>query len=661
MAADALDFPPFDHLPEAEREALAAASDERLLAPGERLLSEGETGDACFVLRSGLLRIEASGTSLRRWVSPPALVGEVAVVEGTPRTASAYAEADSVVRRIPAAVFRAALQGHDAFARAVRSRTAEVVASTFLHHESPFADLPSDVLEGLARALRPARFDAGARLLTQGAADDDVYLIRRGKVAVTRTAEGSERVLATLGPGSFVGETAALTGATRAATVTALEPVDAYVLAGADARALLGRHAAFVERFGDALRARHRPRATANVAALPSPDDPAALILRNETNSKYLKLNLEAFRIFADLDGERTLRDLALRHFERTGHMDPHGVFRTVATLQATGFASTPQVVGADVPGRQGFIARLLDLVLAPRVELRDADRLGTTLYHALRRVAGRGMVLVALLLGGAGGVAFVTQFRDLSLDAFGLAGVAVAWFGLFVAGIGHELAHAVACKAFGSRLGRAGIGLLWFTPVIYVDTTDTWTLDRRGRVLVNASGPLFNFALAGAAALAALPVPAGAVDDLLLWFAGMNYLSVAFNLSPLLEFDGYYALTDLSNMPMLRQRALRFVFRDLVGHPRLPRGRAEWGLCLFACAAVVYVVVVSAFILLAVPTVVHTLLGQRLAPEWLVSVGAAAAALSALLAVMPLFNEVLAARAEEAAEVSAAGSAAAS
>ncbi len=609
---------------------------------GDVLLEAGAVADACFVLTAGLLRVDLpDGT--QRPLAPPALVGEMAVVLGVPRSATVVVETPSTLLRIPATMFRAALDAYPDFAAEVRETAEVLAADAFLRRDSPFADLPSDALAQLARRLAPVSYPTGATIVEEGASDDDVYLVRSGHADVVRAGDGGERRLSRLGPGSFLGEMAALTGAARTATVRAVEPVVAYRLAAEDFRPLMKAHATLVRRFGDALHARHSPRATAHVTAVACPDEPDSLILRNEETGVYVKVSREAYAILSDLDGKRTLRDLVLRHFQRSGAMDPSGVFRTIATLQSSGFATAPQLFSAA--SADGLRLRLMDLLLAPRLELRSADRLGARLHAALRPFATRPAAVAALLLGAIGAVALVAQFREISIDAFGLAGIAIAWAALLFAGVGHEVAHALACKRFGSRLGRAGIGLMWFSPVIWVDTTDTWTLDRRRRVLVNAAGPLFNVALGGAAALAAIP-STGAASELLLWFAGMNYLSVAFNLSPLLEFDGYYALSDLTNTPMLRHQALRFVFRDLADRPRLPRTRFEWGLLAFAILAVLYVAAVAAFVAFAVPGTVRAVLAQRISSEWLVPAGVAAALVIVLLTVEPLVASVRAARA---------------
>src|SRR5204862_6535635 len=146
--------------------------------------------------------------------------------------------------------------------------------------------------------------------------------------------------------------------------------------------------------------------------------------------------------------------------------------------------------------------------------------------------------------LGAIGAVALARSFRQASPDDFGLGGLIVAFVGLAVAGLGHEAAHAVATKAEGRRVGRAGLGLLWLTPVIWVDTSDAWFIGRKRRAVVNAAGPLFNFVLAGVFVILAA-VSSGGVQGLAVWLATMNPISVVFNVAPLLAFAGDHVVPD--------------------------------------------------------------------------------------------------------------------
>lgn len=643
LVAGPLDFGAFLTLPDDARASLAVGAGHVVAPAGARILHEGERGDAAYVLMSGLVRAESDGVLLGL-LSGPALLGEIAVLDDVPRTASVCAEAECRLLRIDREALREAAAAHPRFAAAMRDRVRELAAYTFLRKGSPFAELPSEALRDLARVLEPVALSPGEVLFRQGDADDDVFLVRRGSIAIARDDRGTERRVATVEPGQFIGEGAALTGEPRSATACAIDRVEAYRVRGAAIRQLVRRHSALVASFAGALSARHRPRRASHVSMTPCPDDPHSVILRNDENGAYLKVTREVLGILEDLDGEHNMRDLALLHLSRTSKIDASGLFHVVATLQTAGFATAPRLARDAARASSNLRTKLLDLILAPRLEVKSADLFAHRLQRVLWPLTTPLAVWAAVALGAIGVFAFAFQFRTLSLDTFGASGILVAWVGLFVAGLGHELTHLLACKAFGSRVGRAGIGLMWFSPLIYVDTTDTWTLTARQRVIVNAAGPLFNLACAGALSLLALRL-SGTADDLVLWLAGMNYLSVIFNLSPFLEFDGYYVLSDIANAPMLRRRALRFVFRDLADHPRLPRGRFEWGLLGFSLAFVSYALIAIAFVTLTVSPGIETVLAGRVSADFLVFTKWATAATTLILAGAPLAMEIRSAR----------------
>lgn len=72
----------------------------------------------------------------------------------------------------------------------------------------------------------------GAVLFREGQPSDAVMLLRAGRVKVSHHGRaGREVVLAVEGPGAILGELGALDGGSRSATVTALEDVEAVVVA----------------------------------------------------------------------------------------------------------------------------------------------------------------------------------------------------------------------------------------------------------------------------------------------------------------------------------------------------------------------------------------------------------------------------------------------
>ncbi|NUO97681.1 MAG: Crp/Fnr family transcriptional regulator [Nonomuraea sp.] len=89
---------------------------------------------------------------------------------------------------------------------------------------------PEDV-EALRAAGRPRRWDRGTTVITEGDTADWVLVLTHGRVkASSHTSGGTEVVLAVRGPGALVGEMSAIDGSPRSATVTALEPIQGFVI-----------------------------------------------------------------------------------------------------------------------------------------------------------------------------------------------------------------------------------------------------------------------------------------------------------------------------------------------------------------------------------------------------------------------------------------------
>ena len=95
--------------------------------------------------------------------------------------------------------------------------TIERVAA--LHRVDLFATVPGRVLAAVARTLTETIVPAGAPVITAGALEDHLFVIVGGRVGV----HDGEYPLGELGPGTTVGELAALVPEPRSVSVTALE------------------------------------------------------------------------------------------------------------------------------------------------------------------------------------------------------------------------------------------------------------------------------------------------------------------------------------------------------------------------------------------------------------------------------------------------------
>jgi CRP/FNR family transcriptional regulator, cyclic AMP receptor protein len=66
-------------------------------------------------------------------------------------------------------------------------------------------------------------FPRGTVLFREGEPGTDMYVVQRGKVAISKRAGAGEKVLSTLGQGEFFGEMSILCNRPRSATATVLE------------------------------------------------------------------------------------------------------------------------------------------------------------------------------------------------------------------------------------------------------------------------------------------------------------------------------------------------------------------------------------------------------------------------------------------------------
>lgn len=101
--------PLFSGLSETELTALAAAAASLAVPRHGRVFEEGSAGDCCYVLTAGEARVVVAAGSdsevLVATIRPRMVVGELALLDGSPRSAALVASQSCRFIRIPAAAF----------------------------------------------------------------------------------------------------------------------------------------------------------------------------------------------------------------------------------------------------------------------------------------------------------------------------------------------------------------------------------------------------------------------------------------------------------------------------------------------------------------------------------------------------------------------------
>ena len=109
-------------------------------------------------------------------------------------------------------------------------------------------------------SIAAEHFDEGEELVREGDFGDKLFVIRAGRVAVSRRGvDGRQERLAVLEAGDYFGEAALLELTPRNSTVTALTPVDVLTIGRGDFRTLITTFPALATVFEDLARTRQNP------------------------------------------------------------------------------------------------------------------------------------------------------------------------------------------------------------------------------------------------------------------------------------------------------------------------------------------------------------------------------------------------------------------
>ncbi|GCD92356.1 hypothetical protein [Nocardioides sp. LS1] len=136
--------------------------------------------------------------------------------------------------------------------------------------------------------------------------------------------------------------------------------------------------------------------------------------------------------------------------------------------------------------------------------------------------------------------------------EAFTRPGLLLLVFAVTVLSAGfHEFGHAAAARRGGATPGVMGMGLYLFWPAFYTDVTDSYRLGRAGRIRTDLGGLYFNAIVA----VGIVGVWLASGYDALLLVVATQVLQMLHQLTPMVRFDGYHVLADVTGVPDLYHR----------------------------------------------------------------------------------------------------------
>jgi putative peptide zinc metalloprotease protein len=294
-------------------------------------------------------------------------------------------------------------------------------------------------------------------------------------------------------------------------------------------------------------------------------------IIKDITNNSYISLTEEEFFVWELLDGKSTISDICYLYFNKYNKISRMPV-KLIEKLEGKNMLkdSSWDIYAAAKKAQYSpwrlIPGKVSKFFLSGKFSLKNIDKAISFIYNKFAWLFFRkeAIFFYCILI-----VAGLTVF--FSMGYFGQKFAVRNYINfkfstgiLFICTVFpvilHELSHAFACKKYGRKVNRAGLMLYVGLPVLFVETTDIWTRPRKERILVSLAGPFTDLLVGSLCFLLHSIFGNFGILQLFPLIGLISYLRCLYNFNPLLEFDGYYILMDILEIPELRKRSFEFL-----------------------------------------------------------------------------------------------------
>jgi putative peptide zinc metalloprotease protein len=352
-------------------------------------------------------------------------------------------------------------------------------------------------------------------------------------------------------------------------------------------------------------------------------------VVKEPVGLKYYRLQTEQYEVLFLLDGKRSLEEIRdeLLRILPTVRLQLSDIQHLITDLHEKGLVYSNRMgQGAALlkQKRDNFkkkVAQTFKSLLYLRLPGWDPERT----LQILEPIAGWlfkpwGLILMGMFILSSW-VMLALRFNDFMAQIpefqqfFGWPNLMYLWLTLAVCKILHEFGHGLSCKVYGGECHEMGVMLLCFSPCLYCDVSDSWTLKNKWkRIMIGAAGMYIEVIISGIAIYLWAYTQTGLMHHLCLnIFFVTTITTVIFNANPLMRFDGYFMLADLLEIPNLRPKADKLLRESFAWYclgieakpdPFMPETGKFW-FVVFAISANIYRI----FVMIAILTFFYTVL----------------------------------------------------
>jgi len=351
----------------------------------------------------------------------------------------------------------------------------------------------------------------------------------------------------------------------------------------------------------------------------------AYYVVEDPVNSKFHRIGLAEYTFISLLDGRTSINDvLAMTAKASPQHALSENEAASICKwLVESGLAHTTEssqanqlLAAARTRERSVAMQRWNPIVF--RLPLFHPNRFFEKLLPALGWMHCRAAMAAGCLLALIAAYQVTASWDRFLVSSRGIFSP-TNWLWLFVSWLAlkfiHEISHGIVCKRYGGAVREAGVMLILFAPLAYVDVTDSWRFRSKWRRIQTAAAGMYcEILVAAVACLIWSATDEGTLNNVCYNVIVMaSFMTVLVNANPLMRFDGYYICSDLLEIPNLYSSGQQYLSywakRYLLG---VPATRPSWSrsherlITMYGVAALCWRVMFCVGIIIAAMALFH-------------------------------------------------------
>lgn len=609
---------------------LAQLMHEEQYQPNEKITTEGDLVDSFYFIVKG--KVEVSQKQRLDGATRDIILA--ILEEGEPiglnnkgffsphgkRTATITSVGETTILYINVSDFHSFTKDHPQFSKEMKDVTGNLLKIELIKQIHPFVHLSFDDMFSLTQGIHEIVLPPNTHLFSQGDASDCCYLIRSGNIEIYLLEKnGEEKSLATLNAPHLIGEASLFTASPRNASARTLTEAHLFVIRNELILEKIKNSNDFAQSLMGFMVNRFRPSHNADVVVRKhtGADGQLMIMLHNTKIHRYYRLSDEGWFIWQQLDGIQTIQNITVAIFKKYHVLVPEFICNFLYSLAELGFVNLPAIHDLHLENKpkrlwQRFKDGLTQLS-QKEITFTHTDSIITSIYqHGIflfYNTISQIFLLAYIILG-----AFIffysypriienIQHLSINIWVFLLLIPPVSIISVIL----HESGHAFTAKRFGYSVERVGTGWFKFGPVAYVDTSELWVAKKLHRLAVNVAGVYVDFIVASTFVFISFIFKNSELSILFWLLAFLVYYNGFKNLSPLNEYDGYFILSDILDVPALRKKSFYFFLegKDIIFRMFDKKNQPQM-IYLLSCA--IYLII-STFIIFLIFQFIFTIL----------------------------------------------------